>query len=180
MEMNRRAGDSPELPRNLRRAEMRVALQHDQRLVAGDGGHFQQVEVLLDEAAGRFVTQIVEVRFERPARRTASRYDCFTESIDTGKIGPLRERGRVRKTSMAPEDSGTSRAVPFLVIGMCATRSLRSMCFHSRPMISESRMPVSIAIGAMAVSHGIRHWAQAARSFSSSPGSRRRWRPGRP
>ena len=52
----------PQLPRQILRLQVCVPAQHTQILVAGDAGHFHDVEAFLEQPGGGLVTQVVKVQ----------------------------------------------------------------------------------------------------------------------
>ena len=100
---------------------MSISFQHLQCLVAGNRGNFHGVEAFLEQAAGGFMAQIVEGEAGDACPATGAHVGFMDAIIrSTEHTRSSRLRGRASSVAMARLDSGTSRALPFFVLGRCA------------------------------------------------------------
>jgi hypothetical protein len=76
--------------------------------------------------------------------RTRRKANCIADCVSLNTL-PLCGGGHQVSASMALVDSGTLRAVPFLVMGSSAVRASKSICSHRSLAISPWRIAVSIA-----------------------------------
>ncbi len=67
---------------------MSIALQHLQSLVAGDGGHLHGVQALLEEAAGGFVAEVVEVQILNDGVFSCPAPSLLDRRLANGKDAP--------------------------------------------------------------------------------------------
>lgn len=133
-----------------------------------DPGDLHSVQVrVLEQPRDRLVAQIVKGQPLIPAAALARCQASLIAFPDIPNTEPSSRRGRDLRTATASRESGTVRAVLFLVTGRCALRCLRSMLSQVSPAISPARMAVANAHRITARRLG---GAAATRSAAAAPG----------